>query len=109
MKLLSTLASDSYSRRSVWNLVPSRLGPRRSLLPIGAVLLLATAHLLFWGLPARAENSEGAITGLMLTSETPGTLTATWDPPTTPLLVTTFCSLELPRIKLPPPPILSPT
>ena len=87
MNSLFNLASDLNIHFSLWSPSPLRQKAGRSLLWLSLTLLLITALLLFGGLPAIVEESnsdpaatsEETIAGLVLTSEDPGTLTATWD------------------------------
>ena len=46
-----------------------------------AITLLAVAIFgILYAAVAQGQNSDGALTGLTLSSDTPGTLTVSWDP-----------------------------
>ena len=76
MRQFSTKARISFHRISAAALSPE--GFRRVL----AVLLIAAAGCggVFFGV-AQAQDADGAITGLTLSSDSPGTLTVSWDTP----------------------------
>ena len=81
MKSPTLPISNPFQRLRGWILSPESLRPGRWLLLVTAAVLMAAISFPSGSLPAYAQTSDGAITGLTLTSEERGTLTVTWDAP----------------------------